>query len=218
MPGKNLKLADNFAKNYDNLISENNWYGPKILFNNTNKFLNPKSKILDLGIGTGVSSVPFKNAGHFITGLDGSAQMLEQCKKKQISNELILHNLENQPFPFTNKTFDLIISCGVFHLIHPIFSIFSEVSRLLVTGGYFAFTYENNRDINGYKEIDPGIWETKTESGVLTYKHSDKYISELLLQNNFKIIKQKQFLAFVNQQLQKEYYFTVIVAILKPNH
>lgn len=215
MPGKNLKLADDFARDYDNLISENRWNGPEILFNKINKFLKPKSKILDLGIGTGASSVPFKKAGHFITGLDGSSQMLEQCKKKQITDKLILHNLEKPPFPFKNEAFDSIISCGVFHLVHPILPIFSEVNRLLVPGGYFGFTYENSDGISVYNEIESGIWEMKTESGVLTYKQSGKYISELLFQNNFKIKKQTRFLAYVNRQLQKEYYFTAIVAMLK---
>jgi len=95
MPGINLKLADEFAVEYDNSVLRQNWRGPEILFNLVIDFIKPCSKILDLGIGTGESSVRFRNEGHKIIGVDGSVNMITECKKKEIVAELVLHDLEN---------------------------------------------------------------------------------------------------------------------------
>ncbi len=215
MPTINLKFADKFALNYDKSISKNKWNGPEILFREIDEFIKSKYSVLDLGIGTGESSKRFKNIGCNITGIDGSAKMLKVCKKKNIAKKLILHNLENSPFPLGNNSFDIVISNGVFHLIGTLKSIFLDVNRILKSNGFFAFTFENTDNILDYFEIESGIWKMKTKQGVLTFKYSEQYIHKLLIQNNFKIIKQKRFLGFTNTELQKEYYFTLIVAKLK---
>ena len=54
-----------------------------------------------------------------------------------------------------------------------------------------------------------------TKTGVLTYKHSLEYIFRILKQNNFESILQAEFLGYINQELQKESYFTAIVAKLR---
>jgi predicted TPR repeat methyltransferase len=127
MPGDNLKLADEFAPSYDHSVLKNNWNGPEILFNAVHHFLPIQSKILDLGIGTGESAVRFSSAGHLITGIDGSVKMLAECKKKNIAQKLIHHDLENPPFPCKKGTFNAVISNGVFHLIYPLHLLFSDV-------------------------------------------------------------------------------------------
>lgn len=217
MPGKNLELANNFANEYDNSVVRNNWLGPQFLFELLQPLLQPKSNILDLGIGTGESSILFNKSGHIITGLDGSQNMLEQCKKKITEIKLVLHDLENCPLPFSNTSFDAIISNGVFHLTNPLSPIITEAARILKPQGYFVFTYENTDDTVNYSEIEPGIWEFETQTGVLTYKHSNSYIEKQLVSNQFKLINRQQFLAFQNTELQKDFYFTAVLAELQPN-
>ena len=215
MPGENLKLADEFASDYDNTITGDNWLGPEILFMQLKEFLQPKSKILDLGIGTGVSSLLFKDEGHLITGIDGSENMLKICKDKNIAENLVLHDLEKVPLPLKDNSFDAVISNGVFHLLHPVSPLFKETERVLISGGYFAFTFEKTTGLENSSEIEAGIWEKKTKTGVLTYKHSLEYVFRILGQNNFTPILQAEFLAYVSQELQKEFYFTAIVAKLQ---
>ena len=57
-----------------------------------------------MGIGTGDNSKRYQKMGCEITGIDGSVEMLKQCKKKLIADELILHNLEHTPFPIDNNS------------------------------------------------------------------------------------------------------------------
>ena len=214
MPGENLKLADEFAADYDNTIN-NDWVGPRVIFIMLNELLPPKSKILDLGIGTGASSLLFYNEGHLITGIEGSEKMLEICRAKNIAEKLLLHDLEKPSFKLNDKFFDAVISNGVFHLIYPIEPLFVEVKRILSNNGYFVFTFEKTTGLEGSTEIEPDVWEKKTKTGVLTYKYSADYIFRILKENNFEPILQTEFLAFVNKDLEKEFYFTAIAAKLQ---
>lgn len=217
MPGKNLQLADDFAADYDASVLENNWIGPKVLFDLVQSHLNKSSHILDLGIGTGESARAFADSGHKITGIDGSDKMLEQCRRKNIGDDLVLHDLEVVPFPLSSYNFDAVISNGVFHLIHPLAPLFKEVQRILEPGGIFAFSYEAFDQTTGSTQIEPGVWKKETETGVLTYKHEKTYIGNLLNENQFEVIDQSQFLAFVNKKSNSKFYFEAVMARLKQN-
>lgn len=217
MPGNNLKLANSFAGEYDKSVVQNNWTGPNVVFNLVKNSIPPHSKILDLGIGTGESSLPFYKNGHSVSGVDGSIKMLEQCKRKNFAVKLDLVDLEKETLPFTGKTFDAVISNAVFHLIFPIEQIFSQVAGILKSDGYFVFTFENTSEKTGYFNISPGIWENKTKTGVYTYKYDELYISKLIQKYGFKKTESKTFLAFQNKELQKDYYFTAVLAQLEQN-
>ena len=141
--------------------------------------------------------------------------MLELCKAKNIGKKLVLQNLEETPFALKTDVYDAIISNGVFHLINPIKPIFLEAERILKSKGIFAFSFENSDDTLNYTEIEQGVWMMKSGAGVFTYKYSEEYIAELLYQNNFVVHKHKQFLAYVDNELKKETFFTIVVAQLK---
>jgi predicted TPR repeat methyltransferase len=46
------------------------------------EYVAPGERLPDLGIGTGLSSAPFRKAGPEIRGLDGSEEMLAACRRK----------------------------------------------------------------------------------------------------------------------------------------
>lgn len=215
MPEHNIKLANDFADEYDKTVLPNNWHGPEVLFNLCNPFLKPGYNLLDLGIGTGESSRRFKAFGLKITGLDASAKMLEMCRQKKLATKLVMHDLEKSTFPFRKRQFDVVLSNGVFHLIYPLEQVFTETARILKNAGYFVFSYENTQDVTSMVQINPGIWEYVTKGGVYTYKYSDDYIKELLDKYHFKIVEANRFLAFRIKKTQKVIYFNAILAVLK---
>lgn len=212
MTGKNLQLADEFALEYDNSVLSNSWTGPETIFGMANHRLKSGSKILDLGIGTGESAKRFQQAGHLIIGVDGSRNMLEECRKKGIGKELFHHNLETVPFPFSENNFDAVISNGVFHLVHPVSGIFTESARILRSGGFFVFTFEEAGAVSKFNPVEPGIWKQTTPTGVDTYKHEAKYISEVLAKNGFAVLEKRRFKAFENRKSKTVFYFTAVVA------
>ena len=77
----NLFFKDEFAKKYDEAIKKQNWFGAEILFGMIYEFLKPNEKILDVGIGTGLSASLFKQAGLKVYGLDYSRVHIRSHKK-----------------------------------------------------------------------------------------------------------------------------------------
>lgn len=203
----NLQAADNFAPNYDTVIGDNGWYSPDIVFGLAFEFIQPNQKVLDLGIGTGLSATQFKRAGCCIIGTDGSKRMLEICKSKNIAEQLIQHDFTNsKPFPFDDSIFNHIVSIGVFHLIGDLSEIFSESSRIITNKGTFSFTI--NSITNGVSQY----METKNgESGVTSYKHNTSYINQILKDNHFYILKKARFLAFGKTEWSDEIYFDAYI-------
>lgn len=59
----NLFFSNEFALKYDDLAGKQNWYGAEILLGMIFQFLEAKDKILDIGIGTGLSANGFHTLG-----------------------------------------------------------------------------------------------------------------------------------------------------------
>jgi len=76
------RYYNKFAQIYDKEVESKNLPATKFLLNKIK--LQKQSKILDLGAGSGISSIPFVEAGYTdITLLDYSSKMLETAKKKK---------------------------------------------------------------------------------------------------------------------------------------
>jgi predicted TPR repeat methyltransferase len=213
---KTLQSANDFAPAYDDYISKRGWCGPEILFGLLFEYLKKDEKLLDIGIGTGLSSLLFHKAGITITGIDGSNEMLGICKKKNISEELLQLDITKGDFPFADSHFDYVISHAVFHLTGILDQLFSEVARIIKVTGKFAFTVDElspETDIDYSESEKSGVFEKlNKDSGIKVFKHSDLYIKELLVKNNFKILKQTNYLAFKDVEEQREVHFTLYVA------
>jgi len=204
----NLQEADKFAPNYDTVIGENGWYSPDIVFGLAFEFLKPGQRILDIGIGTGLSAVQFKRAGCSIIGTDGSKGMLEICESKDIADQLIQKDLtDSQPFPFDADIFHHIISIGVFHLLGDMSQMFSELSRIIIDEGTFSFTVDSfTNGTSQYAKLKD------EESGVTSYKHCTSYIKKILKDNQFSILKKARFLAFGKTEWSDEIFFDAYIA------
>lgn len=63
------------------------------------EYTNSGDKLLDLGIGTGLTSFIFKKAGLDIHGLDNLEIMLNICRKKNITRDLKLFDLKKGTRP-----------------------------------------------------------------------------------------------------------------------
>jgi len=79
------------AVNYDEQARRTEWFGSEVVFGLTYEFVNPGESLLDLGIGSGLSSIPFHKAGLRIYGLDGSDEILEICASKGFAIDLKHH-------------------------------------------------------------------------------------------------------------------------------
>ena len=212
---KPYTISEEFAEEYDRQSLKYGWFSPEIIFGLTFEYINTGQSLLDIGIGTGLSSELFHKAGLQVYGLDSSEKMLNICRSKNITIELKNHDLQVTPFPYPDRSFHHIVVNGVFHLIKDLTPIIDETSRLVKNNGILSFTFEENRPVQSdeYRKSDiNGISEMiNKDSGVRSYRHKNNYIEELLKRNKFNLLKQVDFLAFRKTPWNKEKYFKAII-------
>ncbi len=98
----NLFFNNEFALKYDDLVEKQNWYGAEVLLGMIFEYLRTQDKILDIGIGTGLSATGFHTLGLYVYGLDYSNEMLEVCRQKNIAVDLKQFDLNDTPLPYSS--------------------------------------------------------------------------------------------------------------------
>ena len=204
-----------YAAHFDQSAREMGWH-PEVLFGLVWEFVQPGDILLDLGIGTGLASIPFHKAGVKVYGLDASEEMLQVCRSKNFAVELEQFDLKNRPLPYPDDFFHHVISTGVFHEFGDLSSLFSETSRLLKKRGTFGFTIDElgPDDMMEYIPLHHGSFASKPdeEFGTYRYKHSRSYVLELLKNNGFVQLKELKFLLSRDPETKKEHYEKVYIA------
>lgn len=100
-----------------------------------------RSRVLDLGSGTGIWSALLRRNGYHVVSLDISYLSLFKCKNIRCSDPV---QGDAVKLPFRDGYFDAVVAYGsVFnHIIHSE-KAFSEVARVLSKGGYLIFDADN---------------------------------------------------------------------------
>ena len=97
-----------------------------------------EANILDLGCGTGLSSLLFFEKGYDVTGIDGTSAMIRRARKLPYK-KVIQQDLES-PWRVKDHSFDAVVMIGVMeYIIYP-GVLFRQVGNKLVDGGVFGLT------------------------------------------------------------------------------
>jgi predicted TPR repeat methyltransferase len=174
------------------------WFGPEVVFGLSYTYVQPDQSILDIGIGTGLSSDLFRKAGLRVYGIDISPQMLDACRSKGFT-ELALHDLTKTPYPFEAESMDHAVCTGVLNFFSDLSPVFKETNRILLPGGFFAFVV-GDRAEDEPGEIVVGPEHTKTEETITMYLHSAKQIDNWLEQNCFNLIRSLVFTIYLDPE------------------
>ncbi len=187
-----ISVHDQGAAQYDKQVHEYNSYGHDVFFGMTFEYVKPRDCLLDMGIGTGLASRSFAKLGLKVYGCDGSTEMLKVFESKAFAKELKVFDLKDIPLPYSDSFFDHVICCGVLHFVDDLETILKEVLRIIKPGGIFAFTVAAQTsaeeaaatcdNMQDYFEI-PTPWD------ILIFKHSSRYVINLLHANGFEILK-----------------------------
>ncbi|TKJ39949.1 SAM-dependent methyltransferase [candidate division LCP-89 bacterium B3_LCP] len=198
------------APEYDQQAQDWGW-NPEVIFGLMYEYVNSGEMLLDIGIGTGLCSVPFHRAGLKIYGVDGSSEMLEACKPKNIAAELKQHDLLKTPLPYPDEFCHHAICGGVFHFFGDLRSFFGETARILKKGGIFGFTVGPLKVEEDQVKENEYIQKLDEASGTSIYFHSDSYIQKLLKENDFTQLKMLEFIASINPETKEEHYCRLYV-------
>lgn len=204
----NLFMNEQFATKYDDFIQEQNWYGPEVLFGMMFEYLASGEKILDIGIGTGLSATAFHALGLEVFGLDYSYEMLKICEQKGIAVDLKQFDLNDSPLPYADHFFDHVSANAVLYFIANLDNLFCEIARIIKKKGIWAFIVESQNDVSQ----DPIVEKPPGKNGLITFRHSRSYILKILRGNGFRLLKELAFVAKNFQMEGKPVSFTLYIA------
>ncbi len=176
---------DAYAADYDAQVQTYACHVAEVLFGLCTEFIQPDQRLLDVGIGSGLSAQLFAKAGLEIYGMDFSPAMLDICQAKRFTADLKQHDLLQLPWPYPSGRFEDVVCCGVLHFIPELEAIFGEVHRVLAEGGLFAFTTRHPVML----ATDPTGYERQVVGEFEIFSHAPAYIETLLAQRSFTRLK-----------------------------
>jgi len=92
-------------------------------------------RILDAGCGSGPLFAALRDRGAIVTGIDASAGMLEQARRRLgAAADLRLADLAS-PLPFPDGAFDDVVASLVLHYLEDWAPTLAELRRVLTSGG-----------------------------------------------------------------------------------
>jgi SAM-dependent methyltransferase len=180
--------CNEMATEYDRSKDAQGWRGPEVVFGLMYAFVHAGESVLDIGIGTGLGSHLFHKAGLRVHGMDISPRMLEVCAKKKIAEELKLHDLTVEPYPYSAASLDHAICVGVLNHFEDPGPVFREVSRILGDDAVFGFVVADRNPGEG-----PSFDVEHADSRATMFRHGRDRIGSLLDEAGFEFLRELEF-------------------------
>lgn len=203
------------SSNHQNKWNEWNQYdSPKyphtkiiqFVFRNFPTSVRAKSKVLDLGCGSGVHTVFLASEGFEVCASDISTTGILNTQRR-LSNLSLSADLRVEPIDsisFLRDSFDLVISCGVFDCagIETTKKAVNQIANVLKSGGkgFFLFAsdidfrvqQENSLGLHGYssQEVE-SIFHQFDWSLLLVDRYITTFQNQTLQSNDFLITVEK---------------------------
>ena len=161
------RIYSDFSSSYDREVKRDLHYTaylrlPELVISHLDS---PAPEILDLGCGTGLSSLLFFKSGCRVTGIDGTRAMIERAGRLPY-RRLICQDLEKS-LKVKDLSFDAAVMIGVMEYIDDPAALLARVRGKLRRGGVFGLTVPQRSSLyseaglRSYykKEMEPTITE-----------------------------------------------------------
>ena len=169
---------DSFARSFDAKLASLEYRAPTLIADALAKAMPVARKslsILDAGCGTGLCGPLIAAHAARLEGVDLSAGMLEEARKRNVYDELTRAEL-TAFLAAHSGDFDAIVSADTLVYFGPLNAVFEAASHALRTGGLLVFTVETaeNEADGGYRIQPHG-----------RYSHSRGYVERTLQECGF---------------------------------
>jgi ubiquinone/menaquinone biosynthesis C-methylase UbiE len=158
-------------------------------------------RILEVGVGMGADYLQWLKAGAVVSGIDLSAQSVQQARKRcmQAGHIPDLQEADAENLPFAAETFDLLYSYGVMHHSPNTERCIQEAWRVLKPGGSLKIMLYHYASLTGAmlwlrygllqgKSLRQTVYEQLESPGTKTYTRSE--VEEML--EKFENVRIKQ--------------------------
>jgi predicted TPR repeat methyltransferase len=171
-------LFDEFSADYDSRMLGQLGYDAPAILKQLAGMLGLAARapmaILDLGCGTGLAGLAFKDMASSLSGIDLSPQMIEKARARGIYDVLRVSDLESE-LSGDGPSFDLIVAADTIVYLGDLAAIFAGAAKRLTDKGTFLFTVEKS---------DAADFELGPKR---RWRHSERYLRELAERSNLDI-------------------------------
>ena len=166
----NKEGFNEWAGNYDETISKSSQgypfegYYDVLGFVQNSVIIGENTKVLDLGIGTGLLTYEIYKKGAEIIGVDFSEKMIEEAYKKMPNGTFYAYDFQDKIIsPLYDHQYDYIISSYAIHHVNDgrKIDLFKQLTGLLKSGGKIIIAdvaFENNHHVNQVRQETDG-WD-----------------------------------------------------------
>lgn len=139
-------LFDGYAERFDgHLVGRLDYRGPAILKEATAPLLGGRRDlaVLDVGCGTGLAGLAFRDVAERLVGSDLSPRMVEKAASRGIYDRLEVAEM-TAALAARPAAWDLVVAADVLVYLGDLFPAFAAVAAALRPGGLFAATAERH--------------------------------------------------------------------------
>lgn len=189
------------AERYDETVSACGYNLAKLIFEAGSKARSSTNiNVLDLGIGSGLSSIMFAGQGNVITGVDGSLEMLKICERKNFADSLVHADLSSGILPAFPGKFDLVICAGLFEFVLYPERFLKSVRDVMADQAVLVIAIRDlalNPDLQSRREkdllVDP---RSLDDHGILAVYHDWPSTMSSLASLGFRILSERAVFAY----------------------
>jgi predicted TPR repeat methyltransferase len=134
----------------------------------------------DLGCGTGLSGLAFRDCVTELVGVDLSPEMIAYARRRDCYERLVVGDVMTILSPDAN--FSLVFSCDVFVYLGDLVDVFARVHESLSPGGLFTFSTEL---------LDESDEQPYRLHACARFAHKKSYIESLATATDFKKLSTK---------------------------
>ena len=156
-----------------------------------NSILPDHAKVLEVGVGTGLS-IPMYKQNLRITGIDVSSEMLKKAKqlvnKNNLEDRVDIHEMDAEDLTFSDQSFDAVVAMYVVSVVPNLQKFFDEILRVCKDGGDIIIV----NHFSSSKPIIRAFEKAITKVSKYVGFHSDFPIEPVKAQKQLRLVNQRK--------------------------